>query len=77
MKQELKVLVDAEVIGKMAERERKLTRWLKENHPGQCKSARHLDDGTPERAYWHLGYLAALRDALRLLQKEEQQRLAS
>jgi hypothetical protein len=27
---------------------------------------RHLDPGTIERAYWHHGYLAALRDVLAL-----------
>ncbi len=27
---------------------------------------KHLDEGTAERAYWHYGYLCALRDVLRL-----------
>ena len=26
----------------------------------------HLDCETPERAYWHFGYVAALRDILKL-----------
>lgn len=74
----LTVPVDADALDKMAERERKLTKWLKDTHGQQVKDARHLDEGTAERAYWHLGYLTALRDALRLLQKDqEQQRLAS
>lgn len=73
----LTVAVDADALDKMAERERKLTKWLAEEHGAQVQDAKHLDEGTTERAYWHLGYLTALRDALRLLQKEQQQRLAS
>lgn len=30
---------------------------------------KHLDQGTPERAYWHYGYMVALRDVLKLLEK--------
>jgi hypothetical protein len=39
--------------------------WLKENAPECCEEQRHLDAGTPERVYWHYGYLCALRDVLR------------
>jgi hypothetical protein len=39
--------------------------WLKENAPECCEEQRHLDAGTPERAYWHYGYLCALHDILR------------
>ncbi len=30
------------------------------------RQQRHLDEGTVERAYWHYGYMVALRDVLRL-----------
>lgn len=33
--------------------------WLREN--------KHLDSDTPQRAYWHAGYMAALADVLELL----------
>jgi len=42
-----------------------LRKWLKENAPECCDEQRHLDAGTPERAYWHYGYLCALDDVLR------------
>ena len=77
MKKNMTVVVDADALDKMAERERKLTKWLHDTHGAQVKDARHLDEGTTERAYWHLGYLTALRDALRLLQEDQDQRLAS
>lgn len=37
--------------------------WLDDEAPYARFDQSHLDAGTPERAYWHLGYLAALRDA--------------
>jgi len=49
----------------MRERAKKLEVWLR-----TCdgiEHARHLDDGSPERMYWHYGYAVALRDALRLI----------
>lgn len=43
-----------------------LTAWLKENAPDVFVEQRHLQEGTPERAYWHHGYLMALRDVTSL-----------
>jgi hypothetical protein len=41
-----------------------LTQWLAENAP-QCEMAqKHLDEGSVEQAYWHYGYLCALRDVV-------------
>jgi hypothetical protein len=42
-----------------------LTTWLQENAPYIDGDQKHLDDGTPERAYYNLGYLCALRDKKR------------
>ena len=44
--------------------------WLRENHPEIKREQAHLDEGTPERAYWHSGYCVALRDVLRLMEQE-------
>ena len=44
-----------------------LTRWLAEN-ASHCESAqKHLDQGTAEQAYWHYGYLCALRDVVAVI----------
>lgn len=43
-----------------------LAKWLAENAP-ECSDQAHLDEGTRERAYWHYGYLTALRDLRELL----------
>lgn len=45
-------------------------RWLDDEAPFARFDQRHLDAGTPEQAYWHLGYMTALRDALRHLKGE-------
>jgi hypothetical protein len=42
-----------------------LAEWLTEYAP-ECREQAHLDGGSPERAYWHLGYLTALRDLQKL-----------
>jgi hypothetical protein len=39
-----------------------MTRWLAENAPYCAMLQKHLDEGTAERAYWHYGYLCALKD---------------
>ena len=44
-----------------------IARELSEIAPYACFDQRHLDANTPERAYWHLGYCAALDDVLRRL----------
>jgi hypothetical protein len=41
----------------------------KKNAPECQVEQKHLDAGTPERVYWHYGYLCALRDALDLLKR--------
>ncbi len=48
------------------DRIRGLSVWLDENEPEMDRQA-HLDEGSSERAYWHLGYLTALRDIRDLL----------
>jgi hypothetical protein len=42
--------------------------WLNENHRAVFNDQKHLDEGTPERAYWHYGYMVALRDILKLME---------
>lgn len=48
----------------------KTEKWLREQKAADPFSEqRHLDAGTVERAYWHHGYLMALRDALAYLEE--------
>jgi hypothetical protein len=47
-----------------------LTQWLAENCPNCDTEQRHLDEGAAERAYWHYGYLCALRDVVKLIYSE-------
>lgn len=41
-----------------------ILQWLDEMAPFAEIDQRHLDADTPERAYWHLGYQAALTDVM-------------
>jgi hypothetical protein len=44
-----------------------LEQWIDENGDGCKETQGHLDEGTPERVYWHYGYLVALRDVTKFL----------
>lgn len=55
----------------VSERARDIAQWLEDEAPHVRFDQRHLDGGTPEQAYWHLGYLAALRDVVALLSDSE------
>lgn len=35
------------------------------------RDQKHLNEGTPERAYWHHGYAMALKDTLRMLRASD------
>lgn len=52
---------------KLRARAAELERWIRDEAPYASADQRHLDEHTPERAYWHLGYLAALRDVISLM----------
>ena len=47
-----------------------IRQWLAEEAPYAAADQRHLDASTPERAYWHHGYQAALSDIMALLTLE-------
>lgn len=46
--------------------------WLDIEAPFTDVDQKHLDADTPERAYWHHGYQAALADIIDLLNAERQ-----
>ena len=48
-----------------------LLSWLEANAPNCGTEQMHLEEGSQERVYWHLGYMVALRDTLRLLTGQE------
>ena len=41
--------------------------WLADEAPHTAVHQKHLETASPERAYWHHGYQAALNDVLDLL----------
>jgi hypothetical protein len=68
----------------MSEREPKITsairarlqgirEWMAEEAPYVSVDQRHLDEHTPERAYWHYGYQTALNDVLALIEGRSSQ----
>lgn len=46
--------------------------WLDEEAPLAAVEQKHLDADSPERAYWHHGYQAALSDVLDMLTTADQ-----
>lgn len=53
-------------VGQLRRRYEETRDWLEDNAPECFDEQRHLDDGSKERAYWHYGYMMALRDVLAL-----------
>jgi len=53
-------------VDKVRERLAGIEIWLTENAPYILADQKHLDENTLERAYWHYGYMVALRDVLAL-----------
>jgi hypothetical protein len=54
-------------ISLLQQRRDDIREWLDLEAPFAEVDQRHLDADTPERAYWHYGYQAALADAIALL----------
>lgn len=48
-----------------------LSEWLEENGSYCATEQAHMAQGSRERAYWHYGYLAALRHTLAMLSKQQ------
>jgi hypothetical protein len=57
----------------ISEKARGLTRWLVENAPYCESSQKHLDAGTVEQAYWHYGYVCAIRDVIAIATSDSAQ----
>jgi hypothetical protein len=58
---------DANSMSLLERRRDSLRAWLDEQAPYTAVDQKHLDANTPERAYWHHGYQAALNDIIELL----------
>jgi hypothetical protein len=56
-----------ELIKLLRERATHVTEWIQKESPQCFAEQRHLASGTPERVYWHFGYLSALNDISELL----------
>jgi hypothetical protein len=65
-------MIDDQTYALIEERSRELALWLDRESPYVQFDQRHLDGGSPYQAYWHLGYLSALRDVLSLLRDESE-----
>lgn len=53
----------------LVERRDNIRDWLLQQGELADIEQRHLDPGSPEQAYWHHGYQAALDDMLKLLKR--------
>ena len=58
---------DVDKIALLEQRRNGIREWLADEAPYTAVDQMHLEDATPERAYWHHGYQAALADILDLL----------
>ena len=61
--------LDPEISAALRARMKGIREWMAEESPYIIADQRHLDAHTPERAYWHYGYQAALCDILKLSER--------
>ena len=61
--------VDPEIASTIQQRIDGIRDGIADESPYIMADQYHLDANTPERAYWHYGYMAALRDVLALLER--------
>lgn len=66
--------MDRDMIDAIQKRIKDIREWLADDAPYVMTDQRHLNEHTPERAYWHYGYQAALADILKLSQEDVSQR---
>lgn len=59
-------------VAMLRQRRDNIREWLEEEAPYTDVDQLHLDAHTPERAYWHHGYQAALTDIMALLALEDE-----
>jgi hypothetical protein len=60
------------ILEKLRIRAEETEQWLREQTAADpFTEQRHCDAGTVERAYWHHGYLMALRDAIKHLEQQQ------
>jgi hypothetical protein len=64
--------IDPEIASAIRSRMEGIREWIADEAPYITADQRHLDANTPERAYWHYGYQAALGDALAFIERSSQ-----
>jgi hypothetical protein len=67
-------MVDRILIQSLKTRIAAIRTWLADEAPYVTTDQKHLNEHTPERAYWHFGYQAALADVLRLAEEDISQK---
>lgn len=53
-----------DLIAKLEQRRDETREWLQDEAPYINADQKHLDENTPERAYWHHGYQQAISDVI-------------
>lgn len=59
-----------DLLSRLDKRVEGITEWLGDEAPYVMADQKHLTENTPERAYWHYGYMIAIQDVLRAIRKE-------
>lgn len=62
--------LNQEHLDRLRKRADGIAEWLGDEAPYTSADQLHLNKDTPERAYWHHGYMMALRDVLRLVEAD-------
>lgn len=61
---------NATLVKALAHQHKAMDEWLQNRAPETFEKQAHLDEGSPERAYWHHGYRAALGDIIEFISSQ-------
>jgi hypothetical protein len=56
-----------DIVVALTQRCTSIREWIEDEAPETLSEQAHLAEGSAERAYWHHGYQAALRDVIQLV----------
>lgn len=70
-------MIDPKLASALRARMEGMRAWMADEVPYAAADQQHLNADTPECAYWHYGYMSALKDVLDLAERWSSQALGS
>ena len=64
-----RISIESAQLQALSDKVQVLTHWLADHSPHCETSQKHLEERSVEQAYWHYGYVCALRDVISMISR--------